>query len=410
MTTSPQGAITDLISIPQLLGQVRVQMAFDFLDRAAEETTADLIEICEIPAPPFKEQARALLLRSRFEQLNLKNVHLDAEGNVIGVRSGASDDPTVVISAHLDTVFPEGTDVRVRREGIRLLAPGIGDNVSGLAALIALAKALKYSDVRTRGSLIFVATVGEEGEGDLRGARYLFTKGPLAGHIDAFISLDGPGIERITHQALGSRRYRVSIIGPGGHSWGDFGIVNPVYALGRAIARFSTYPVPDSPRTTYNIGVIQSGKSVNSIPQIASMDVDLRSASIGEIAKMEAFLKRVVHEAISEENTQRALSGTRLRGEMKLIGDRPSGETPADSPIVQVAIKASRALGIEPRLDRSSTDANIPISLGIPAITIGSGGSSGSSHSLHEWYDPTGRELGLKRALLILLSLVGIES
>jgi acetylornithine deacetylase/succinyl-diaminopimelate desuccinylase-like protein len=314
----------------------------------------------------------------------------------------------VIVSAHLDTVFPEGTDVKVRREGRRLYAPGIGDNTCGVASLLALASALDAGEVRTEGAVYFVATVGEEGEGNLRGVRYLFTEGDFRAGADAFISLDGPGLERITNRALGSRRYRVTISGPGGHSWGDFGTVNPVHALGRAIARFAAYPAPLSPRTSYNVGIIEGGSSVNSIPEHASMTIDIRSVSSEEIDKLEAHLRRAVEAAVREEASQRAAGGTSLRWETEQIGNRPSGETPVESDIVRAAIECSRALGIEPRLDCSSTDSNIPISLGIPAITIGVGGMSSNCHTLTEWYDPAGRETGLKRLLLLAVALAGL--
>jgi acetylornithine deacetylase/succinyl-diaminopimelate desuccinylase-like protein len=391
----------------RLLLDPKVQHAFAFIDRISDELTDELISICEIPAPPFKETARIAYAARRFAQLGLERVRVDPEGNVIAERPGRTDGPCVAVSAHLDTVFPDGTDVRVRREGSRLFAPGISDNSCGLVSIIALARALDAAQIETDGTVYFVATVGEEGEGNLRGARYLFTRGEFASGIDAFISLDGPGVERITHRALGSRRYKITIKGPGGHSWGDFGIVNPVHALGRAIARFAVYAAPLSPRTTYNVGIIGGGSSVNAIPQTSSMTVDLRSVSGEEIEKLEVYLRRVVELAVREENSQRALSGTSLSHEILQIGDRPSGETPADSPIVRAALECSRMLGIDPRLDCSSTDSNIPISMGIPAITVGAGGISGNCHSLSEWYEPAGRDLGLKRLLLLTMALSG---
>ncbi|MCI0488509.1 MAG: M20/M25/M40 family metallo-hydrolase [Blastocatellia bacterium] len=400
--TAEHSTVQDLLYAPE------IRRAFLFIDEAQEETTEELIRICEIPAPPFKEDARAQYVRRRFEELGLESARIDSEGNVIAERAGRSSHPRVILSAHLDTVFPEGTDVKVRREGRRLCAPGIADNTCGVVSLTAVARALDAADVRTEGRLYFVATVGEEGEGNLRGVRHLFTEGEFRTGADGFISLDGPGVERITHRALGSRRYRVSVSGPGGHSWGDFGIVNPVHALGRAIARFAAYPAPLAPRTAYNVGIIEGGSSVNSIPERASMTVDMRSVSSEEIDKLESYLRRVVELAVREENLQRATSGTSLSYEMEQVGDRPSGETPIEFPIVQAAIACSRALGIEPRLDCSSTDSNIPISMGLPAITIGAGGMSGNCHCLTEWYDPAGRELGLKRVLLLLVALAGV--
>ncbi len=393
-----------------LLYAPQIRKAFAHIDQSGDQAIEELIRICEIPAPPFKEQARADYVKRRFEELGLTRAREDEEGNIIAERPGASRRPRVVVSAHLDTVFPEGTDVRVRQEGSRLYAPGISDNTSGVASITALAIALNAARIETEGTVYFVATVGEEGEGNLRGVRHLFTKGEFSSGVNAFVSLDGPGVERITHRALGSRRYRVKINGPGGHSWGDFGIVNPVHALGRAVARFAAYPAPLAPRTSYNIGVIEGGSSINVIPEHASMSVDMRSISNEEIDKLESYLRRVVEIAVREENSQRAMSGTSLTYDFDRVGDRPSGETAASSKIVQTAIECSRALGIDTRLDCSSTDSNIPISLGIPAITIGAGGMSSNCHSLAEWYDPAGRELGLKRLLLLTVALAGLAN
>jgi tripeptide aminopeptidase len=397
----------ELVSIASLARSPAIQRAFQFIDDIRDELEAELVRLCEIPAPPFKEEARAREVARRFEEVGLARVRTDKVGNVIAERPGFASQPRVAVSAHLDTVFPEGTDVRVRRDGTRLHAPGISDNTCGLVSLIALARAFEFAEVKTEGVIYFVATVGEEGEGNLRGVRHLFTEGEFQSGVDAFVSLDGPGLERITQRALGSRRFRISVSGPGGHSWGDFGIVNPVHALGRAIARFASYPAPLAPRTSYNVGIIEGGSSVNSIPQTASMVVDLRSISSDEIEKLEAYLRRVVEIAVREENSQRAISRTSLSYEIEKVGDRPSGETPADSTIVRSAIESSRSLGIEPRLDCSSTDSNIPISLGIPAITLGVGGSSSNCHSLTEWYEPVGRELGIKRLVLLAASLAG---
>lgn len=399
----------DYLLIQDLLVSDEIRLAFTSIDTTDDETHDELIRICEIPAPPFKEDERARYISRRFEELGLERVRLDREGNVIAERPGRRARPGVIVSAHLDTIFPENTDVRVKREGRRLYAPGISDNTCGVVSLLALARSLDLGDVKTDSTIYFVATVGEEGQGNLRGVRHLFTEGEFKNGVDAFISLDGPGVERITHRALGSRRYRVRMSGPGGHSWGDFGVVNPVHALGRAIARFAAYPAPLAPRTSYNIGVIEGGSSVNAIPEQASMTVDMRSVSSEEIEKLEAFLRRVVELAAREENSQRAMSGTRLTYELEQVGDRPSGQTPVESAIVQTAIMCSRALGIEPRLDCSSTDSNIPISLGIPAITIGCGGISSNCHTLGEWYDPVGRELGLKRLLLLTTALAGFN-
>ena len=390
-----------------ILTSARVREAFQFFERRAAAITDEQIAICSIPAPPFGEAERAHYLCEKFRQLGLRDAQLDMEGNCVALRRGRSLSPLLVVSAHLDTVFPPGTDFTVRREQSKLLAPGIADDGCGLSALIALLQAMEENSIETEGSLLFVGTVGEEGEGNLRGARHLLTEGEWAGRVDAFISFDGPGLERITHAALGSRRYRVRLKGTGGHSWGDFGAANPVHALGRAIARLSAYPAPARPRTTFNVGRVEGGASVNVIPHEAAMDVDLRSESAEELRRLDAFFRRAVRESADDENAARRAGDPPLELDLKLIGDRPSGETPPNAAIVRLAEEATRSFGFRPRLDRSSTDSNIAISLGIPAITLGAGGASGNSHTLDEWYDPRGRETGLKRALLVMLGLVG---
>ncbi len=349
-------------------------------------------------------------MRGRFRELGIADAHIDDEGNCVALRRGRAERPLLVVSAHLDTVFPEGTDFTVRREGAKLFAPGIADDGCGLVALTAILEAMNGCDIKTEGSVLFVGTVGEEGEGNLRGARYLLTKGEWANRVDAFISLDGPGVERITHRALGSRRYRVRATGAGGHSWGDFGEANPVHALGRAVARLAAYPAPSAPRTTFNVGRIEGGASVNVIASEALMDVDLRSESLEELRRLDAYFRRAMREAVDDENSSRRAGAAALRLDMKLIGDRPSGETPKDSALVRIAEAATHAVGYRPRLDCSSTDSNIAISLGIPAVTIGAGGTSDNSHTLDEWYDPAGRDAGLKRALLVLLGIVGTQN
>ena len=398
-TTSPIG---------ELLNHDAVLRALRFFEEQADEITKEHISICSIPAPPFGEAARARNLREKFLAAGLSEVRLDEIGNCVALRKGRSLSPLLVVSAHLDTVFPAETDFTVRQVEGRLLAPGISDDGCGLAALMALARSLDASGLETDGSLLFVGTVGEEGEGNLRGVRHLFAGGEWAGRIDAFISLDGPGLERITNSALGSRRYRVRLVGKGGHSWGDFGIANPVHALGRAIARLVSYPAPQDPRTTFNVGRIEGGASINVIPRSAAMDVDLRSACGDELLRLDAFFRRVVREATDDENANRHKGDWPLELDLQLIGDRPSGETSPDSPIMEIAIEATRMLTHRVQLDQSSTDANIQISLGIPAITLGAGGTSGSSHTLDEWYDPRNRAPGLQRALLVMLGVVGI--
>lgn len=392
----------------ELLDSEVMQLAFRFFEEQADEITRGHISICSIPAAPFGEAERALHLRERFRQAGLGTAELDEEGNCLGLRKGRSLTPLLVVSAHLDTVFPAATDFTVRQAGQRLLAPGISDDGAGLAALMALARALEASRIETEGSLLFVGTVGEEGAGDLRGVRYLFTRGEWSKRIDAFISLDGSDVDRITNSALGSRRYRVRLVGKGGHSWGDFGIANPAHALGGAIARLVSYPAPQNPRTTFNVGRIESGSSINVIPREATMDVDLRSACGDELRRLDAFFRRAVYEATADENARRRKGDPPLEMNVQLIGDRPGGETPANSLMVETALEATRLLGYRARLDQASTDSNFPISLGIPAITLGAGGTSGNTHTLDEWYDPRDRDVGLKRTLLLMLGMVGI--
>lgn len=391
-----------------MLSNPAVDSALEFFTNNAEAITDEQIQICSIPAPPFGERERAKYLADKFSTLGLSEVEIDEEGNCLGLIEGTSQSPLIVVSAHLDTVFAAGTDFTVVRSGNRLLAPGIADDGCGLAALIALARAIQVEKIRPEGSILFVGTVGEEGEGNLRGVRHLLMRGRWASKVEAFLSFDGPGVDRITNRALGSRRYRVEITGPGGHSWGDFGLPNPVHALSRAVAKLAGYPLPREPRTTFNVGRIEGGTSVNAIPEKAAMDVDLRSGADVELRRLDSFFRRAVKQAADEENATRRPGDPLLEVKVDLIGERPSGETPADSALVELALEATKLLGIEPRLDQSSTDSNLPISLGIPAVTLGAGGTSGSSHTLAEWFDPTNRDLGLKRALLVILGVVGL--
>lgn len=401
-------ASSGAVEVDRLLNSPELKRALEFIDSQLEKITEEQIRICTIPAPPFGEKERAEYLAQKFRDLGLVNAHVDAEGNCVALRGGRSRSPLLVVSAHLDTVFPDGTDFTVRRVGSRLLAPGISDDGCGLAALLAIVETLEKIEIATEGSLLFVGTVGEEGEGNLRGVRYLLTDSEWANRIDGFVSFDGADIDRITNSALGSRRYRVIFRGVGGHSWGDFGVANPVHALGRAISKLASYPAPKEPRTTFNVGRIEGGSSINAIPQEAAMDVDLRSTSADELLKLDAFFRRAVREAAEDENSGRRNGERPLELKVNLIGERPSGETPADAAIVRLACEATEAVGSTPRLNRASTDSNLPISLGIPAITLGAGGTSGNSHALDEWYDPRGREAGLKRALLVILGMAGL--
>jgi tripeptide aminopeptidase len=402
-TTPAQTTISDLLATSQVASALR------FFDDNEEEITQQHIRICSVPASPFAEHQRAEYLLAKFVELGLTQTTLDEEGNCLGLLEGDSRSPLLVVSAHLDTVFSQNTDFTVRRVKDRLLGPGISDDGCGLAALLALSRAIGISGLRTQGSVLFVGTVGEEGEGNLRGVRHLLTKGSWANRIDAFVSFDGPGAERITNRALGSRRYRVWLKGAGGHSWGDFGAPNPVHALGRAISRLVSYPVPKDPRTTFNIGRIEGGESINSIPSGALMEVDLRSADNAELRRLDAYFRRSVREAIDEENGKARPGDALLELKLDLVGERPTGETPPNSFLVELAQEATKAVGFQPRLDQASTDSNLPISLGIPAITLGAGGNAGGSHTLDEWYDGRDRNKGLKRGLLITLGMVGVK-
>jgi acetylornithine deacetylase/succinyl-diaminopimelate desuccinylase-like protein len=396
-------------SVKELLAAAEVVKALTYFDDNADRITEEHIRISSVPASPFNERQRADYLYQKFVDRGLQEVAIDAEGNCLGLFSGESTSPLLVVSAHLDTVFSDDTDFRVHRRGQRLFGPGISDDSSGLVALIAIIDALKIARVKTHGSILFVGTVGEEGEGNLRGVRHLFTVGPWSSRVDAFLSFDGPGIDRITNRALGSRRYRIEVTGSGGHSWGDFGTPNPIHALGRAVSRLAAYPIPKNARTTFNVGRIEGGTSVNAIPSFASLEVDLRSAVDAELRRLDAFFRRAAREAVDDENAQRRPGDQPLILKMELTGERPSGVTPPDSPLVELAIEATRTQGIEPKLDQSSTDSNLPISLGIPAITLGSGGNAAGSHTLDEWYEPEGRALGLKRGLLVILGMTGLS-
>jgi acetylornithine deacetylase/succinyl-diaminopimelate desuccinylase-like protein len=393
-------------NVPQIFSAPRVRRALEYLKAVEPETINDQIRACEIPAPTFQEQKRAEHFKRRFTELGLKNVRIDAIGNVIGERPGAGRGQTLVLAAHLDTVFPDGTDVKVKRNGSILSGPGIGDDCRGLAVILAVARALNEARIETEGTIIFVANVGEEGLGDLRGVRRLFNN-ELKGRITHFISVDGTGLE-VTNTAVGVVRYRVTFRGPGGHSYGAFGLASPIHALGRAVEKISRFQVPGQPKTTFNVGRIEGGTSVNSIAHTAWMEVDMRSESADELQKLEAEFKRVTEEALDEENA-RGVGTNKLAVEMKIVSQRPAGVTPADSPIVKVAMEADAALGIKTKLTSGSTDSNIPISLGVPAITIDGGGLGRGAHSLDEGFDTTDSHIGTQRALLIVLGIVGIK-
>lgn len=397
-------AAQDAVAVPH--NHPRVRQALEHVRRTEPQTVEEQVALCQIPAPPFKEQARAADYRRRMEALGLRNVRVDAEGNVIGERPGDPGEPVVLISGHLDTVFPEGTDVTVRREGTVLRGPGIGDDCRGLAVVLAVARALDAAQVRTRGTILFVGTVGEEGPGNLRGVRHLFEK-ELKDRVDYFISVDGTGLG-FTKDAVGSYRYRVTFRGPGGHSYGDFGMPNPVHALGRAIAKVSEFQVPAEPRVTFSVGVVEGGTSVNSIAATASMLVDMRSVSPADLDRLDARFQAAMREALAEENA-RWSAGAPLTVQVERTGTRPAGTQPDSARVVRAAIASGRALGFEAAPIASSTDANIPINLGIPAVTIDGGGAGQGAHSLEESFDTKDSQRGTEWALLYVLTLAGVR-
>ncbi len=388
----------------RLLKDGAVQAALEHARANEAQLLEDQIRICEVEAPPFKEEKRAALYKQIFQELGLKNVRIDRIGNVLGERPGAAPRPHLVMAAHLDTVFPEGTDVKTVREGTIIRGPGIGDDCRGLAVIIGIVRALDAARVTTQGSITFVGNVGEEGLGDLRGAKHLFNE-ELKGRIDRFVSIDGTGLG-ITNGGVGSKRYRVTFSGPGGHSYGAFGRANPVHALGRAIAKVADFDVPREPKTTFNVGRIGGGTSVNSIAFESWMEVDMRSPDKAALASVEASFIKAVDDALVEENGRWDNNG-RLSVERKLVGDRPAGVTPSDSAIVVAASSVTRALGMQVDLDTSSTDSNVPMNMGIPAITIDGGGkgAGGGSHSPGEAFDSTDSWKGTQRAILLTIAL-----
>jgi tripeptide aminopeptidase len=358
-------------------------------ERDYDRFVNELVQLTEIPAPPFGEKVRGEAFKKLLREAGLEGVETDAEGNVLGLRRGKGGAPLLAVAAHLDTVFPEGTDVHVKRVGTTLRAPGVGDDTRGLAFLLALARALRDAKFETAGDILFIGDVGEEGPGDLRGMRYLFGKSPWKDRIKRFITVDGGNLDIVTNSGLGSLRYKVTFKGPGGHSWGAFGTVSPAFAMGDAIARLGQLKVPKSPKVSYNVGVVAGGTSVNSIPFETAMEIDMRAVSPAALKDVDAQFKQMVAEAVEAENNARSIVNGRITAEIKLIGDRPSGSLAPDSPTLQQISATMRAYDKVPVWETSSTDANIPISLGIPAFAIGrsAGGRSGRGHSLDEWTD-----------------------
>jgi len=396
-------------SIKKISRNAKVKKAFNYIIDIEEKTIKNHIELTEIEAPPFKEERRAKEFAERLKLAGIENVWIDSIGNVIGFLKGSVGNKNIAVDAHIDTVFPEGTDVKVLVKNDTLFAPGIGDDTRGLAMILTLAETIKKNNIEPINNIIFIGTVGEEGLGDLRGVRYLFkNKTPK---IDSWIAIDGGSIGRVNNQALGSYRYEVIFDGPGGHSWGAFGLVNPHHALGSGIKNFINKAdayTSSGPKTSYNVGVINGGTSVNSIPFKSSMLIDIRSIEPNRLNNMEEILYNSMQEALKEQNEMKR-SGPDLTLTINKIGNRPSGIVEESVPLIQKTIAATQYMGVEPRLTIGSTDSNIPISLGVPAVTIGRGGDGGGAHSLDEWWINKEGYKSIQLALLILLSESGID-
>ncbi len=386
----------------------RVAAAMDDVLAMEEENERRLIELTEIEAPPFMEEERAAHYLGMIRGLGL-DAELDGIGNVLARVAGSEGDRTVAVVAHLDTVFPKGTDVTVRREGDKLMAPGIADDTRGLVTMLTLMELIDRRGLGTRDDILFVGSVGEEGIGDLRGVKHLFREG--GPEIHAFIAIDGTDNTRVLNHAIGSHRYRVRFLGPGGHSWGAFGLGNPAHAMARAIKLFDDRAgeyVTSGAKTTYNIGRIGGGTSINSIPFENWMEVDMRSMEPGRLQEIDAIFQTAMRDALAEQNELRR-DGEELTVDIEMIGNRPSGIVPLDTPLIQRALAATRAVGEEPELSMGSTDSNVAISLGIPATTIGSGGEGFGAHSLHEWWANRDGHLGIQKAILLVLAEAGFE-
>ena len=391
-------------SIKKLTRNKKVKKAFNYIIDIEEKTNKNLIELTEIEAPPFKEEKRAKEFAKRLQLAGLENVWIDSIGNVIGFLKGSIGNKNIAINAHIDTVFPEGTDVRVQERNDTLYAPGIGDDTRGLAMLLTIAETIKMNNIEPVNNIIFIGTVGEEGLGDLRGVRYLFENNNPK--IDSWIAIDGGSIGRVNNKALGSYRYEVVFDGPGGHSWGAFGLVNPHHALGYGIKNFiekADLYTSSGPKTSYNVGVISGGTSINSIPFESSMLIDIRSIEPNRLDDMEEILFNSMQKALKEQNEMKR-SGSDLTLTINKIGNRPSGKVEESVPLIQRTIAATQYMGVEPRLTIGSTDSNIPISIGVPAVTIGRGGEGGGAHSLDEWWINKDGYKSIQLALLILLS------
>ena len=391
-----------------------VHGAFAWIHRNPKTIMDWQADLVAIPAPPFGEAARSAWLESRFTEAGLERVHIDAIGNVFGFIPSKqihpeSTGPVVILSAHLDTVFPAETPLNPVVDGDRLEAPGACDNGAGVVGMLAIAHALVHGNIELTAPIILVGNVGEEGEGDLRGVRHLYQNQTLAGRIAAHIVLDGAGADSAVTQALGSRRYRVTVTGPGGHSFTDAGTPNPITALSSALVVLAETPLPDEPRTTFNIGTIQGGTSVNSIPESVNASIDFRSTSPDQLLRLEVALHRAVEDAVDRSNQAIKAPAIRNRGLLSFsidkIGDRPAAHLPADAPLLEALRAVDRHLGLHTDLRLGSTDANIPLSLGVQSLSMGAGGLGGGAHTIAEWYSAQDRELGLRRVLLLTLAM-----
>ena len=404
---------SSLSRVTALAAQRPVHAALSWLHGNPQKIMGWQAEMVAIPAPPFGEQERSAWLANQFREAGLCNVQTDEVGNVTGTLFAAnlpedSTGPVVVLSAHLDTVFPAGTPINPVIDEDRLLAPGACDNGAGVAGMLAIAHALIAAKVALPAPLIFLGNVGEEGEGDLRGVRHFYSQQPLASRIAGHIVLDGAGVDSAVTQALGSRRFQVTVTGPGGHSFTDAGTANPIIALATALAEFAKTPLPEDPRTTLNVGTIRGGTSVNSIPESASASVDLRSTDANQFVRLEVALHRAVEDAVSHWNQQtKATANTGdkpLSFSITKIGDRPSATLPDESPLLDVLRAVDRHLRLRTDLRLGSTDANIPLSVGVPSLSMGAGGEGGGAHTQAEWYNAKDRETGLRRVLLFTLA------
>jgi tripeptide aminopeptidase len=410
--------------VTALAEQRPLHEAFRWLHLRGQQMLRWQMELIAIPAPPFGEELRSRWMEAQFRLAGLAEVHTDAIGNVFGIiaeseiEAGGRGAPVVLLSAHLDTVFPASTPLEPVLKGERIEAPGACDNAAGVIGMLAIAHALVESKMPLGATLVFVGNVGEEGEGDLRGVRHIYQHSPYAGRIAAHIVLDGAGADTAVTQALGSRRYQVTITGPGGHSFTDAGTPNPILVMALALnslAQAPLHPYPDEPRSTLNVGTIQGGTSVNTIPESATATVEFRSTDVRPLVRLEVALHRAVEDAVEAANAavggrvekkRAGRNAAPLRYSIEKIGDRPAAELPKDSPLLETIKAVDRHLGLRTDLRLGSTDANIPLSLGIPAVSLGAGGEGGGAHTRAEWYSAATRELGLRRVLLITLAML----